>query len=154
MKKRYRCCLFGLQKAFNSVPHQRLLCKFQGYGITGTLLNWIREILCDRLQRVVVDGCTSNWCCINIGVPQGSLLEPLLFLLYINYVSDNISCNIQQYADNTKLYSVITNYNVSTQFQEDLGRVTNWSKKWQLNFNVDKHKYMQIGHELSTRYIL
>ena len=69
-------------------------------------------------------------------------------------MSDIISCNIQQYADDTKLYSLNTNYNDSTQFQEDLDRVTNWSKKWQLKFNINKCKYMQIGHDLVTGYTL
>ena len=67
-------------------------------------------------------------------------------------MSDIISCNIQQYAVDTKFYSVITNYNDSTQFQEDLDRVTNWSKKWQLKFNIDKCKYMQIGNNQLTNY--
>ena len=123
----------------------------QGYGITGKLLSWIQEFLCGRLQRVVINGCSSNWCCVKSGVPQGSLLGPLLFILYINDVSDIIKCNIQQYADDTKLYSVITSYNDST---EDLDSVCDWSDKWQLNFNIDKCKHMQINHNLSTSYSL
>ena len=122
----------------------------QGYGITGKLLNWIRGFLCNRLQRVVVDGCSSGWYCVESGVPQGSLLGPLLFILYINDVIDIVSCNIQQYADDTKLYSVITNNIDNSQFQENLDRVSDWSKKWQLKFNTDKCKHMQIGHDLST----
>ena len=90
MKKDVDVVYLDYKKAFDSILHQRLLCRLQGYGITGKLLNWIREFLCDRLQRVVVDGCTSNWCCVKSGVPQGSLLGPLLFL---NDVSDIISCS-------------------------------------------------------------
>ena len=59
------------KKAFDSVPHQRLLCELQGYGITGKLLNWIQGFLCNRLQRVVFDGRSSDWCCVKSGVPQG-----------------------------------------------------------------------------------
>ena len=97
---------------------------------------------------MVVGGHSSDWCCVKSGVPQGSLLGPLLFILYINDVVDIVSCNIQQCADDTKLYSVVTNYIDSSQFQEDLDRVSDWSKKWQLKFNIDKCKHMQIGHGL------
>jgi len=139
---------------FDSVPHKKLLCKLQGYGITGKLLNWIQEFLHHRLQRVIVGGYASNWCQVKSGVPQGSLLGPLLFKLYINDVPETIDCNIQQYADDTKLYSVISCYNDSTRFQQDLDQVANWSMKWQLKFNIDKCRHMQVGHELSTSYTL
>ena len=77
-----------------------------------------------------------------------------MFILHINDVIDIVSCNIQQYADDIKLYFVVTNYIDSSKFQEDLDRVSDWSKKWQLKFNNDKCKHMQIGHSLSTSYTL
>ena len=86
------------KQAFDSVPHQRLLHKIEGYGVSGNLLSWLTNFLTQRYQRVTVDGVHSKWCSVVSGVPQGSVLGPLLF---INDLSENINCNIKQYADNT-----------------------------------------------------
>ena len=86
MKKGADVIYLDFKKAFDSVPHQRLLCKLQGYRITGKLLDWIQECLCHRQQRVIVGGCASHWCEVKSGVPQGSLVGPLLFILYITYL--------------------------------------------------------------------
>ena len=93
------------QKAFDSVPHLRLLNKLQSYGISGKLLAWIKAFLTDRKQQVVLEGCYSEWTDVACGVPQGSVLGPLLFLVYVNDLPDVVQCDIKLFADDTKLYT-------------------------------------------------
>ena len=142
------------KKAFDSVPHRRLLLKLEGYGISGNLLSWITDFLYQRLQRVTVDGTHSKWCRVMSGVPQGSVLGLLLFVIYINDLSENIDCNIKQYADDTKLYAIIKNDNDIVQMQHDLDITAEWSNAWQLSFSFDKCKHMQVGNFLAVDYNL
>ena len=142
------------KKAFDSVPHQRLLHKIEGYGVSGNLLSWVTNFLDHRYQRVTVDGVHSKWCSVISGVPQGSVLGPLLFIIYINDLSENINCSIKQYADDTKLYTTVKDNNDVLQFQHDLDAVAEWSNVWQLSFNFSKCKHMQVGNKLSVDYNL
>ena len=88
------------------------------------------------------------------GVPQGSVLGPLLFIIYINDLSENINCSIKQYTDDTKLYTTVKDNNDVLQFQHDLDAVAEWSNVWQLSFNFSKCKHMQVGNKLSVDYNL
>ena len=123
------------KKALDSVPHQRLLHKIEGYGVSGNLLSWVTNFLDHRYQRGTVDGVHSKWCSVISGVRQGSVLGPLLFIIYINDLSENINCSIKQYADDTKLYTTVKDNNDVLQFQHDLDAVAEWSNVWQLSFN-------------------
>ena len=91
------------QKAFDKVPHQRLLLKLKAHGIGDGIIDWIEQWLTDRKQHVVVDGEVSNWKSVLSGVPQGSVLGPLLFLIYINDLDDNMTSNILKFADDTSV---------------------------------------------------
>ena len=92
------------QKVFDKVPHQRLLLKLKAHGIGDGIIDWIKQWLTGRRQRVVVDGEVSNWKSVLSGVPQGSVLGPLLFLICINDLDDNITSNILKCADGTNLF--------------------------------------------------
>ena len=94
-------------KAFDSVLHERLLQKLEQYGIAGSLLTWFRNFLVGRQQRVLVQGSCSSWTSVKSGVPQGTILGPILFLIYINDLPDDITSKIKLFADDTKVYRVL-----------------------------------------------
>jgi len=91
-----------LKKAFDKVPHQRLLLKLKAHGVGNGMINWIEKWLIDRRQRVVVDGVVSNWKSVLSGVPQGSVLGPILFLIYINDLDDDITSKVLKFATTQK----------------------------------------------------
>jgi hypothetical protein len=96
-------------KAFDSVPHRRLLSKLKSYGIEGPIYNWIESFLTQRQQRVMVNGAASSWSEVTSGIPQGSVLGPVLFVVYINGLPDVVSCGVKLFADDTKIYRAIRN---------------------------------------------
>ena len=93
--------------AFDSVPHLRLIEKLKGYGIGGKLMMWLGSFLHGQFQRVVLNRIQSQWSEVTSGVPQGSVLGPLLFVLYINDIVETIRCKLSIFADDTKIYSII-----------------------------------------------
>ena len=92
------------QKAFDKVPHQRLILKLKSHGMGNSIINWIEQWLTDRRQRVVVDGEVSSWKSVLSGVPQCSVLGPFLFLVYIDYLEEGVTGNILKFADDTTLF--------------------------------------------------
>jgi len=134
-------------KAFDSVPHHRLIIKLQSYGIRGRALDWIENFLTDRRQRVLVQGSKSNWARVLSGVPQGSVLGPILFVCYINDMPDTISSFIHMYADDTKMSRVVNGKKDWKELQQDLESLQKWSDEWQLKFNSTKCKIMHLGKE-------
>ena len=116
------------------MPHQRLLLKLKAHGIGNDVINWIEKWLTHRRQRVVVDGEISKWKSILNGVPQGSVLGPILFLIYIyiyiNDLEDDISSKVLKFADDTKVFRKVTNYTDKQRLQDDLDKLVKWSEKW------------------------
>ena len=136
-----------LSKAFDKVPHYSLCNKLSYYGIRGKIISWIRNFLTNRHQRVVLDGFTSESHPVNSGVPQGTILAPLLFLCYINDLPSSIQCKIGLYADDTILYSTIHTLSDCITLQKDLDSLTQWATKWKMSFNPDKSEHMKITHK-------
>ena len=133
-------------KAFDSVPHQRLLLKIKQMGIKGDLLKWISSFLSERKQRVVVGENMSSWAKVKSGIPQGSVLGPILFIIFINDLPDNVKKSLLKiFADDTKLFKTISQIKDQRELQEDLIALAAWSKKWQLPFNEIKFKLMHYG---------
>ena len=141
-----------LQKAFDSVPHQRLLYKLQKIGINGELLTWISSFLIGRQQRVAIDKSYSNWCNVKSGVPQGSVLGPILFIIYINDLPVDIKSYTSIFADDTKLIKGICSLEDADELQEDLTALDEWAKIWKLRFNPTKCHVLHIGRK-NPRYL-
>ena len=119
--------LIDFSKAFDSVPHQRLLLKLNYYGITGNSLSWIENFLLDRTQYVQVSGTRSSWISVTPGVPQDTVIGPLLFLIYINDIVHNLNSKIKLFADDAVLYSEVSNVHDVSLFQQDLDTLSCWA---------------------------
>ena len=136
------CSIFlGISKAFDKVWHEGLLYKPKSFGISGDLLNLIMHYLTDRSQRVLLNGQCSNWQTILAGVPQGSILGPLVFLIYINDLPDRLKSKIKLFADDTSLFSVVKNKEESaSDLTNDLDMISKWAYNWKISFNPDPNK--------------
>ena len=141
-----------VSKAFDKVWHKGLLHKLQKYGITGTMLNWFNSYLSGRQQRVKNEGFYSTWSNTNAGVPQGSVLGPYLFLLYINDITENIRTNIRLFADDTTLYTVIENEDSIHLLNEDLRQIAIWADNWLIILNPTKTKSMTFTRKWETNW--
>ena len=133
-------------KAFDSVDHRIILSKLKSHGVEGRCLDWFSDYLTDRTQRVVVDGVASNWSHVTSGVPQGSILGPLLFVLFINDLPDTIPTDIYValYADDTKAYNSVKSEDDAQHLQQALSSLDNWSTRNNLKFNESKCKVLTI----------
>ena len=132
-------------KAFDRVPHQRLLQKMKDLGIIGNSLSWVRAFLSGRRQRVRVDNEFSSWSIVKSGIPQGSVLGPTLFVLFINDMPDVCKSMCQLFADGAKIFRSVCTTDDIIKLQDDLNKLTEWSAKWQLPFNIGKRKSLHIG---------
>ena len=132
-------------KAFDSVPHERLLKKVEAYGIQGNLLNWIRNFLSSRKQRVVLGSKYSNWQDVTSGIPQGSVLGPILFTIFINDMPEVVESYMKLFADDAKIFKAIESLQDINIIQNDLNKLLNWSKLWQLPLNLSKCKGIHFG---------
>ena len=133
-----------VSKAFDKVWHDGIIFKLTQNGISGNLLNLSRDFLNDRKQRVVLNGQLSTWKSVNAGVPQVSILGPVLFLIYINDLTEGLSSNAKLFADNTSLFSDIHDIQTSANnLNKDLEKISKWTTQWTMNFNPDTTKQAQ-----------
>jgi hypothetical protein len=134
-------------KAFDKVPKERLLKKVRAHGIRGQVLAWIRSWLSGRTQRVVLNGRFSSWEEVLSGVPQGSVLGPLLFVIFINDLDGVVrQINIiRKFADDTKLGKKVKTEKDREELQEALNQLCAWAERWGMEFNVGKCKVMHAG---------
>ena len=136
-------------KAFDKVPHRRLLEKCRGLGLDGRVLEWIKVWLEDRQQRVVLNGEASEWADVLSGVPQGSVLGPTLFLIFINDIDTAVevtSSVLLKFADDTKVGRVVESEEQRQELQSTINRLVEWSEEWQMLFNSEKCHILHLGH--------
>ncbi|MCW4285900.1 MAG: reverse transcriptase domain-containing protein [Candidatus Thiodiazotropha taylori] len=147
--KEIRVVFCDVSKAFDRVWHKGLLCKLKAAGISGSLLSWFDSYLSNRRQRVILPGTQSAWNYIHAGVPQGSILGPLLFLLYINDIVKDIQSNIRLFADDTSLFIIVEKPETAAQIlNSDLGKITNWAQDWLVSFNPIKTETLLVSRKL------
>ena len=132
-------------KAFDKVCHERLMVKVEAMGISGKVSIWLKDWLKDRVQRVVVEGETSEWKKVLSSVVQGSVLGSTLFNIYIDDIDELINTLIRKFADDTKNARQIQNEKDGEKMQEDIKKLEEWASKWEMEFNVEKCKVMHIG---------
>ena len=153
--EKVRVTFLDISKAFDKVWHVGLLKKLGSLGVRDPLLAWIKSYLTDRKRRVIIDGQSSEWADINAGVPQGSVLGPLLFLIYINDLAVEIVSNPFIYADDTMLFEVVSDVHVSAvKLNEDLDRISDWSKKWLVTMNPTKCRSLVFSLNVTSQFIL
>ena len=144
--KEVRVVFCDISKAFDRVWHRGLLHKLAGMGLSDGLLRWFKSYLSHRRQRVVLNGVESNWADVLAGVPQGSILGPLLFLIYINDIVNNIRSSIRLFADDTTIYIIIDNPQTAAFIlNTDLETINGWSHDWLVDFNPTKTSTLLIS---------
>ena len=144
-RKQLDVSYLDFSKAFDKVPHKRLGLQLKSHGIKGNVLRWVQSWLMGRQQRVVINGFKSQWKEVTSGVPQGSVLGPLLFIIFVNKIEDGIDSKVLKFADDIKMVRVIEGKRDQETFQDDLNGLVTWSENWQMKFNLSKCKIMHTG---------
>lgn len=140
------CIYLDLKKAFDKVPHTRLLWKLENKGgLKGNMKKWMASYLMGREMRTVVKDIKSEWRNVESGVPQGSVLAPIIFLVYVNDMAEGVNSYINLFADDAKLQKHIRNKEDCEILQEDLYKIWKWSMDWEMEFNVKKCHVMEMG---------
>ena len=136
-----RSVYLDISKAFDQVWHEGLIFKLKHNGVTWNLLKLLENYPCNRKQRVLLNGMHSDWRLINSDVPQGSVLGPLLFLVYINDLENGIKFSINFFADDTSLFPIVKDSITSAdELNHDLQLISRWSLQWKMSFNPDPTK--------------
>uniref|UniRef100_A0A6G5A9M6 Reverse transcriptase domain-containing protein n=1 Tax=Rhipicephalus microplus TaxID=6941 RepID=A0A6G5A9M6_RHIMP len=132
------CIFLDFRKAFNTVSHTLLLLKLSYLNLPNTLLKWLEAYLLDRNQRVILHGVRSSDVSVLSGVPQASVLGPLLFLIFINDLTEHLSCRVRLYADDCCIYREVSSESDSQLLQNDLNKIMSWCSTWNMTLNLSK----------------
>ena len=157
MGKQTDLILLDFSKAFDKVAHEKLILKLHQHGIRGDTLNWIKDFFDNRKQTVVINGINSDEIPVSSGVPQGSVLYPILFLAYMNDLPEQVKSRVRLIADDTAMYLVISSNTEGQVLQTDLACLEQWEKMWDMQFNPSKCQVLHITRKvkpLNTKYIL
>ena len=142
------CIYMDFMKAFDTVPHRRLLSKLRSYGFTDSMVNWVEAFITGRTQYVRIDGVVSEEKTVISGVPQGSVLGPFLFLIYVNDMPEVIRSRLFLFADDNKVYRIIRKaFKDRPILQGDLDELYTWSNIWLMRIHPEKLFGMEIGGE-------
>ncbi len=136
------CIYLDFRKAFDSVPHRRLLHKMDAYGIQ---LKWLEDFLIGRSQQVSVNGSTSAKVPVTSGVPQGSVLGPVMFLIYINDLPECVESAVRIFADDTKIFRKVDSVTDCRALQHDINKLEQWASTWKMQFHPDKCEVLRVG---------
>jgi hypothetical protein len=149
--KESRIVFLDISKAFDRVWHPGLIFKLKRYGVHGILLDWINDYISSRKQRVLINGRSSDWVQLKGGVPQGSVLGPLLFLVFINDITEVVEdCKIRLFADDTCLIKTGKNpVNIAQSLESDLRRIDAWAQNWLIDFSPAKTESLIISKKLN-----
>ena len=138
-----------LKKAFDKVPHRRLIWKLENIGgLKGNVLNWMKDYLHEREMRTIIRDSNSSWCEVTSGVPQGSVLAPIMFQVYINDMAEGLSSYINLFADDAKLLKIIKSQDDCKVLQADIDKIHDWSIRWKLEFNAKKCHVLEMGKSI------
>ena len=136
---------FDFDNAFDSVPHERLLGKLKSHGINGKVLQWIKAFLNNRRQLVNFNVMKSDPATVLSGIPQGSVLGPILFVMYVNDLPEVVKCGTYLFADDTKIFQQITTKEDPLLLLSDINSLEQWSQKWLVTFHPKKCHALTLG---------
>ena len=145
---------FDFEKAFDRIPHQRLLKKLNSYGIRGNVLNWIKNYLDNRTQKVRLNETLSDPFPVTSGAPQGTVLGCLLFLIYINDLPDVINATAKIFVDDLKIYKAIRSPADQDDLQDSCTAIDAWQDTWQLPLNYSKIEHLTINKQIDHTYTI
>ena len=153
-EKQTDVAILDFSKAFDTVPHKKLLHKLSLYGITGPLHAWLSNFLTQRSMRVVIEGACSKSTTVDSGVPQGTVLGPILFLCHINDLPSSVSSQVRLFADDCLLYREINTFKDHLTLQQDLKQLEVWADTWGMRFNASKCYILSIKEKSNFHYTL
>ena len=129
------CIYMDFQKAFDTVPHRRLIGKLKSFNINEDIIGWIENFITGRTQQVVIGEECSGWMPVTFGIPQGSVLGSMLFVIYINDLPETVRSDVYLFADDTKIFKALNSDNDKDILQSDLTNLMDWSEKWLTQFS-------------------